>query len=72
MALGAIFTSACIPFVCLHYGMRETTRLEKELENTKKEIFKVIFEVDSCTMNEIDTETLIYIVNIINKPLEEK
>lgn len=58
---------ACIYVAYLHHEQKEIARLKAEHDKTKRELFETIFHIDSCDMDEIDTETLLYIVNIINR-----
>lgn len=66
MLYGCLLGVACIYVAYLHYELKEIAKLKIENDKTKRELFEAIFHIDSCNIDEIDTETLLYIVGIIN------
>lgn len=59
--------------ICLIIHLQNCkSRLQNEINKSKRELFEAVFKIDSSSLtdDDIDIETLLYITNIINKPLE--
>ena len=70
MFLALVSLGVCI---CLIIHLQNCkSRLQNEINKSKRELFEAVFKIDSSSLtdDDIDIETLLYITNIINKPLE--